>query len=83
MYAAGSARVNRDPNTTSETRVESFRVHVRGRVVRLVAGCVGGCSDVRLTLFSVESRVVSVVGSAPLMKSRPPHDASGLLLGAG
>ena len=45
IYAAGSARANREPNITSETRIESFRICIDSPIV----GCVGVGSVVMMT----------------------------------
>ena len=62
IYAAGSDRANREPNITSEARIEHRRVRVRSPVVSPVAGCVGGYNDVQQNPVVVEPRVALVVG---------------------
>jgi hypothetical protein len=50
---------NREPNITSETRIESFRDCVRSPVVCLVGGCVGGYGDVSWILTAVGLKFVA------------------------
>lgn len=52
-YVAGSARANRDPNITLETRVESFRTLVGSPVGGPVGGGVGGRVSICQNLFAV------------------------------